>query len=355
MQNDNNSDHQWISRCFAIARRGIGNVSPNPPVGAVLVHNGKILSEGYHRQFGGPHAEVEVFQNVELSQRHLIPECILYVSLEPCCITRKTPPCTDLIIREGIKDVRISTYDPNPDISGKGIDLLRKNGIQVECGILEEEGQELIRPFAINILEHRPFVILKWAQSLHGYMGGKERIWLSHPHTNAWTHKQRSMADAIMVGARTIMIDNPLLTTRHASGKSPHRVIYDPNSNLAENYHVFQKDEKRIYYFSEKPNAKIVGDHIIQFQFTGGKSHANQILEKLFADQIGILLVEGGSYLLNVFIGENLWDEAWVIRTKHPLQEGVKAPNIRGKLLQEIESATDVITGIRKESKERKD
>src|SRR5687768_8684669 len=143
MSSDGLTDKQWILRCFDLAKRGIGHVSPNPPVGAVLVHNGKILSEGSHAYYGGPHAEVDVLKNVPDHLRHLIPDSTLYVSLEPCCIFGKTPPCTDLILKEKIKDVRVSILDPNPQIAGKGLSILKSNGVSVTHGILEEEGLDL--------------------------------------------------------------------------------------------------------------------------------------------------------------------------------------------------------------------
>ena len=215
------TDEAWMSRCFDLARRGLGRVSPNPPVGAVLVYQDRILGEGFHGYFGGPHAEVEAIRSVVQAERHLIPLATLYVSLEPCRITGKTPPCTDLILREGIKYVSVSTTDPNPAMAGSSLMHLRSKGISITEGILETEGKELIRTFSTNILLQRPHVILKWAQSKHNYIGIKgQQAWLSQPETAAWSHKQRSEVDAILVGARTIETDNPSLTTRHYTAYS---------------------------------------------------------------------------------------------------------------------------------------
>lgn len=345
-------DHQWMSRCFVLARRGIGLVSPNPPVGAILVFNGKVLGEGFHSYFGGPHAEVEAFKNVKVSDRHLIPKSTLYVSLEPCCTTGKTPACTDLILREGVKDVRVATQDPNPDIAGRGIEILRSHGVEIKCGILESEAIDLIRPFTINILQKRPYVILKWAQSKYGYIGKpNERIWLSHPYTNVWSHKKRSMVDAIMAGARTVILDDPRLTTREYPGRSPHRVIYDPNGQLNRNYKVFNADGNKVYYFSRVENTQLNEGHIIKQILSDQEPEIDQIFSSLYAKQIGILLVEGGAYVHDFFIRQNAWDEAWVIRTSHILNEGIEAPNLRGKLIEEVELETDRIIGIRNEQK----
>ncbi len=339
--------NHWISRCFDLARRGIGHVSPNPPVGAVIVHRQEIIGEGFHGYFGGPHAEVEAFKSVIPANRHLIPQATLYVSLEPCCIVGKTPPCTDLILREGVREVRIATQDPNPDVAGKGIQVLRENGIDVTCGILEDEALDLISPFRTNILHRRPYVILKWVQSQRGYIGRQDKkIWLSHPDTSIWTHKQRSMADAILVGSRTVMLDDPLLTTREYPGRSPHRVIYDPNGRLNIAFRVFNNDQCDVYYFSEKENSSVRADYVKRFILPKDKSHVEQILSILYDHQVGILMVEGGAYTHQLFIDQNRWDEACVIQTVHALNEGTKAPGVRGKLLSKILSGTDTVINI---------
>ena len=344
------SDELLISRCFALARNGIGRVSPNPPVGAVLVHNNEIIGEGFHVQYGQAHAEVEAINNVSRDKRHLIPLSTLYVSLEPCCIYGKTPPCTDLIIRVGIKDVRISVTDPNPLVAGNGIQILEKNNIHVKVGILPEEGNRLIRAFKTNIIHKRPHIILKWAQSKHGFIGEKDnRILISHPHTATWSHQLRASADAIVVGARTVRIDNPYLTTRAYPGDSPARIVYDPSGTLDESYHVFANDGKAVYYFSEKENPNILLSHINKQTFQPTE-HIPQILSTLFQNKIGIVLVEGGTYLINKFIEANLWDEAWVIKSNHDLNRGIQAPSVKGKLIDEFSSATDTVVGIQNEN-----
>ncbi len=342
-------DTTWMLRCFDLARRGIGYVSPNPPVGAVLVYQNRILAEGFHTRFGGPHAEVEAIKNVPDAERHLIPLSTLYVSLEPCCITGKTPPCTDLIIGEGIRDVRISTWDPNPAVSGSGLDRLREKGIQVTAGILESEGRELIRPFTTNIIMQRPHIILKWAQSRFGYVGTKgEQVWLSEPNTRVWSHGQRASADAILVGARTIETDNPSLTVRDFPGRSPHRVIYDPNGRLHERYMVFDDDGRSVFYFSKTSNSSLVNSAIHKYLLQPDEDDFQQILKVLFENHIGILLVEGGSYLLKKIIALDLWDEAWVIQTQHDLAQGIAAPDVMGRLITKEWVGKDRIVGIRR-------
>ncbi len=340
-------DNLWISRCFDLAKRGIGAVSPNPPVGAVLVYEGRILAEGYHHHFGGPHAEVVAIDNVAQKDRHRIADSILYVSLEPCCIERKTPACTDLIIREGIKDVRISAIDPNPSVAGKGLERLRSKGVNVIEGILKKEGDELIRPFTTNVLLQRPHIVLKWAQSNYGYSGiAEQQIWLSEPTTKTWTHRQRAMVDAIMVGARTVVTDNPALTTRHFPGRSPQRIIFDPNGKLTEGFKVFHKDGCHVHYYSLSPNQQITGTHIRQIVLKDLENALHQIMDDLFTHQIGLVLIEGGPYLHKRFIKQNLWDEAWVIRTNHPLNHGLSAPNVYGELIKKEKAGNDTILGI---------
>ena len=343
------ADTTWMSRCFDLARRGIGHVSPNPPVGAVLVYQNRILSEGFHARYGGPHAEVEAVKNAALEDRHLIPLSTLYVSLEPCCITGKTPPCTDLIIREGIRDVRISTWDPNPAVSGTGIDRLREKGIQVTVGILESEGRELIRPFTTNIVMHRPYILLKWAQSRFGYAGTNgEQVWLSESDTKVWSHSQRSGVDAILVGARTIETDNPSLTVRDFPGRSPHRVIYDPNGRLDAHYHVFDDDGQTIFYFSKTTNPHLTESNVNTYLLSPDEDDFQQILKVLFENRIGILLVEGGPTLQKKIIANDMWDEAWVIQTQHGLAKGIAAPDVMGRLITKEWVGKDRIVGIRR-------
>jgi diaminohydroxyphosphoribosylaminopyrimidine deaminase / 5-amino-6-(5-phosphoribosylamino)uracil reductase len=344
------TDQYWISRCFDLARKGIGYVSPNPPVGAVLVYQNTILAEGYHHYFGGPHAEVDAIRNVPAEHHHLIKNSTLYVSLEPCCTTGKTPPCTDLIISSGIKEVRLSAIDPNPAVAGKGITQLRDHGVRVESGILKEEGEHLIRAFSTNILKQRPYVILKWAQSKFGISGVQgQQIWFSHPYTQTWSHRLRAENDSIMVGARTVETDNPSLTTRDNPGRSPVRVVYDPNGRLDLHYKVFVEDEVKLFYFTTIENSAVKSQHLHSFLLSSDSDHATQMLSILFQHQIGSLLVEGGSYLHHLFIRENLWDEAWVVKTKNEIATGIQAPNLKGKLIETITLGMDTIVGIANE------
>lgn len=341
------TDTTWMSRCFDLARRGIGRVSPNPPVGALLVYQDRILGEGYHQYYGGPHAEVNALFAVSDQDRHLIPDSTLYVSLEPCCITGKTPPCTDLILKEGIRDVRVSTTDPNPLVAGQGLNHLRNHGVRITGGILEEEGKSLIRPFATNILHQRPYVLLKWAQSRWCYAGiAEEQVWLSDPITKTWSHSQRAQADAILVGARTVSTDDPALTVREFPGRSPARVIFDPNGRLGPGCRVFTDDGCPIYYFAFKTNPDLQLQHITSIVINPEQDAFSQMLQTLFNHQVGILLAEGGPYLQKSIIKQGLWDEAWVVQTQHPLDHGITAPEVTGIKIETFTTGNDRIVGI---------
>lgn len=336
-----------MGRCFDLARLGEGYVSPNPMVGAVLVCQDEILGEGYHTKFGASHAEVEAVRSVPEDKQHLIPKATLYVSLEPCCVYGKTPPCTNLILDHGIMDVRISTHDPNPEVAGKSLALLKNAGVHVTSGIREEEGKALIRSFRTNILHQRPHVILKWAQSKYGITGVPgQQVWLSDPVTKTWSHGQRAKVDAILAGARTVETDNPSLTTRDFPGRSPHRVVLDLHGRLHADYHVFHDDGCEVFYFSASQNPQLDASHIHQFEVSEGPGMMDRVLAILFQHRIGSLLVEGGSFTHQLFIDSNLWDEAWVIRTQHPLDKGISAPLVNGKLIERFQSGSDEVVGI---------
>ena len=222
------ADQIYLRRCLDLARRGEGFVSPNPMVGACIVYEDKILGEGYHTRFGAPHAEVEAMHAVPEDKVDLLPYATLYVSLEPCNFQGKTPPCTQLILEKKIGKVCIGSEDPNPRVSGKSIQYLRDNNVQVSMAKDPLPFQDLNKVFWINQVLGRSFVLLKYAQSSDGYMGKQgERIEISNNVTNRYTHKLRSTFDAILVGAGTAITDDPWLTTRRIPGRNPVRIILD--------------------------------------------------------------------------------------------------------------------------------
>lgn len=338
-------DEKWIGRCVDLARLGMGSVSPNPPVGAVLVYNNEIIGEGYHTGFGKAHAEVEAIKSVPEIFKGRILLSTLYVSLEPCCVHGKTPPCTDLIIQSGIPRVVIGSPDPNPLVSGNGVKILKQSGVEVISGVLEEECRNLLTAFRVNILEQRPYIILKWAQSrdLYYTLTGK-RTQLSSSRALPFTHKLRAQADAIMCGARTICIDDPLLNTRYYPGKSPVPVIIDITNQLTGKEKIFKAP--RVVYFSGKA-CEFKKVTVEPFIVPDQSDPIPFILRQLFTLDFGIVLVEGGAYLQNLVI-QTQWDEAWVIKTNHILKEGVVAPSVMGRLIEKIDTGDEEIIGIRR-------
>lgn len=284
-------DYRYMRRALGLAAAGRGHVSPNPMVGAVIVSpDGRIIGEGWHRRYGGPHAEVNAVRDVADCDRHLLPQSTIYVTLEPCSHYGKTPPCAKLLVDIGIGRVVVGAGDPNPKVSGRGIEMLRQAGITVETGLLADESRRLNKTFMTAQTLHRPFVTLKWAQSVDGFIdhrreAGKAAARFSTPLSSLLVHDRRSTHDAIAVGARTALLDRPRLDTRLVAGASPRRVLFDRHG--------------------------LVGDG--DWLRVDSTMPLSEALHTLFADHnISSLLVEGGASLLGGFISSGLWDEAYV-------------------------------------------
>jgi diaminohydroxyphosphoribosylaminopyrimidine deaminase/5-amino-6-(5-phosphoribosylamino)uracil reductase len=325
----------FMQRCLQLARKGEGFTCPNPMVGAVVVHHNRIIGEGYHRQYGEDHAEVNAIAAVK--ERTLLPDSTLYVSLEPCSHHGKTPPCTELIIKNKIPRVVVATKDPNPAVSGAGIDLMRKHGIEVTLGVMEEESRELNRIFFTNQLFHRPYVILKWAQSKDRFMDHprtslREKLpaLISNKLTHTIVHKLRTQVQGILVGTQTALLDNPQLTARKWYGQQPIRIAIDKENKIPTSSALFNKITPTIVFTAairgDLPN-EAVKQIVIDFQ----EDTNIQILQSLYQEGIYSLLVEGGARLLSSFIEKNMWDEAYVETSETMLHNGVKAPEIQGK------------------------
>lgn len=313
------------------ARAASGNVSPNPMVGALIVHNQEIIGQGIHEKFGGPHAEVNAVQSVDPKNKSRIKDSTIYVSLEPCNHYGKTGPCTELILKHEIKKLVFACFDPNPQMSGKSIQYLKNNNVEVIGPVCETEANALILPFAINQQHKRPYIILKFAQSADLYLGDyHKRIKISHPHTDLFVHQWRNEVDAILVGSNTVLIDDPALTTRYNMGKNPRRIVLDRRNRLTkEAYQVFNDD-----YFLEVP---------LELQ-----NDLPSLMKYLYENQIGILMVEGGKKILDSFIQHQLYDEIRVIRSKKiKLKEGIDSPQFTGKVNETIDLINDVIYYIR--------
>ncbi len=304
----------YMRRCLQLAKLGIGNVAPNPMVGAVLVYNDRIIGEGFHQFYGKAHAEVNCINSVSDADKNLIPSSTLYVSLEPCVHFGKTPPCADLITQQRISRVVIGCRDPFKEVDGKGIEKLRASGVDVETGILEAECLELNRRFFTFHIKHRPYVILKWAQTADGFIATStpsgERLRISNGYSNRLVHKWRSEEASIMIGTNTAMKDDPELTTRLWPGRSPIRLVLDLNLQLPRTLKVFDQSVRTIVFNSIKEEK----DNEIQYYLlTRNEDIVQQMLDALHQMNIHSILVEGGARLLQSFIDAGKWDEVRVI------------------------------------------
>lgn len=341
-------------RCLELARLGAGHTAPNPMVGAVLVYEDRIIGEGYHQLYGKAHAEVNCIDSVKEEDVPLIPLSTIYVSLEPCAHYGKTPPCADLILAKGIPKVVVGCRDPFPQVDGKGIEKLRAAGVEVVVGVLEAECVALNKRFFTFNIQHRPFVVLKWAQSANGRIagagasglgvdgvggagstpvqgGGRSeagRVFISNEYTNRLVHKWRSEEAAILVGTRTALADDPSLTVRLWSGPDPVRLVIDKELQLPGSLRLFDGKVRTIVFNMLRHEE--VGN-LAYYQLAGDSSLVHQIGQALYQLKIQSVLVEGGARLLQSFIDEDYWDEARVITNNElELPGGLAAPVLSG-------------------------
>jgi len=319
-------EKKFMDRALELAYLGLGNVSPNPMVGCVIVKGGKIIGEGWHQKFGGPHAEVNAVNNIK--DKDKVRGSDVYVTLEPCSHHGKTPPCSDLLISLGVKNVYISNPDINPLVSGKGMQKMKKASIKVTVGINEEEGSNLNKRFFTYHSKKRPFIILKWAQTIDRFIARKnfDSKWISNEYSRQLVHKWRAEEDSIMVGANTAVYDNPNLNVRDwpGEGQPPIRIVVDPNLKVPDDSLVFDGTQPTLIYNYNKSADEVNLKWI--------KLHKEEFIEELITDlynkEIHSVLVEGGSYLINSFISENIWDEARVFISENTFGEGIKAPDL---------------------------
>jgi diaminohydroxyphosphoribosylaminopyrimidine deaminase/5-amino-6-(5-phosphoribosylamino)uracil reductase len=328
----------FMSRCLELAKRGAGMTAPNPMVGAVIVYGDKIIGEGFHRCYGEAHAEVNAIHS--LKSKELLKYSTLYVSLEPCSHYGKTPPCAELIIKSGIRRVVIATYDPFPEVAGRGVDMLQKAGIEVITGVMEREAIELNRYFMTAQSKHRPYIILKWAQSRDGFIdrirtGRQEMpVKLSSSVTQIMLHKLRSEVQAIMVGTNTAILDNPELTVRRWSGKSPLRIVIDLHQKIPGDSKVFDGHHPTLVI----SNHCSAANNVEYLKVAESPDFMKDILSELYRRNINSVLVEGGASLHNSFIKNDLWDEVRIETAPVELGVGVKAADIENhKDLKPIE------------------
>lgn len=321
-------DVKYMWRCLELSLMGEGNTAPNPMVGSVIVHKGRIIGEGYHHKCGEAHAEVNAINAVK--NKSLLRESTLYVNLEPCSHHGKTPPCSDLIIRKGIPRVVIGCKDPNSLVAGKGIKKMEDAGIEVQTGMLEEESLYLNRSFFTYHSAKRPYVILKWAQTIDGFMD-IERDVEESPHVNWITgkalktlvHRWRSVNPAILVGTVTAINDNPALTVREWVGENPLRMVVDENHVLPNNLRLFDQQIPTVV-FCRKPKENKPNLEYIALDFES--PIAPQILNFLYNREVQSVIVEGGKLMLDTFLNNNLWDEIRLLTGDKFFYRGLKAP-----------------------------
>ena len=333
------SDEQFMYRALELASLGVGLVSPNPLVGCVIVHEGKIIGEGWHQKYGEAHAEVNAVNSVK--NKELLRESTLYVNLEPCPHFGKTPPCADLLIQHSVKRVVIANVDPNPLVAGSGIKKLKEAGIEVLTGILEKDGLDLNKRFFTFMEKQRPFILLKWAQTDDGFIAHSnyESRWISSEFSRQLVHKWRSEEDAVLVGTKTAAHDNPTLSVRDWSGRNPVRVVIDRFLRLPSNLNLFDKTQNTICYnvlkHEEHKNLSLIR--------LDEEDFINQLLHDLFKQKIQSIIIEGGAQTLKLFIDAGLWDEARIFTSTRSFGEGIAAPILHGHLTSQEFISTDLL------------
>ncbi len=345
-----NEHNTYMQRCLELAKKGLGHTAPNPLVGCVIVHKGIIIGEGYHQKYGAAHAEVNAIHSVK--NKDLLQDSIVYVNLEPCSHFGKTPPCADLLIKHKVKEVYIANTDPNPLVAGKGIEKLKNAGIKVTTGILEKEAAILNKRFFCFFTKKRPYIILKWAKTLDGFMdidrsqpGSNLNYWITNDELKILVHKWRSEEASIMVGTNTALNDNPQLNIRLWQGNQPLRLVLDEYLNLPETLELFNQQHPTIVFTSQKSENK----HNISFYTINfNENPIQQILDYLYEINIMSVIIEGGRELLQTFINQELWDEARILTGNKNFGKGLKAPEIEGNIASEEEINKDWLSIIYK-------
>lgn len=329
-----NTQEQYMQRCLQLALKGLGNVSPNPMVGCVIVHDDKIIGEGYHQKYGEAHAEVNAINSVK--NKPLLKSSTLYVSLEPCNHFGKTPPCADLILKYGIPNVVIGIQDPFEKVNGSGIKKLIDAGVHVTARVLEEECREINKRFFTFHIEKRPYVILKWAQSKDGIIGKKNQsLRISNELTRVINDTWRTQEDAVLIGGETARVDNPHLTVRTIEGRNPMRIILSKSGDLPANSNLFNGSATTLIYTNN--NLQYANCETVVMP---DENNLDFLLSDLYQRNIQSLIVEGGSSALNQFIKEDKWDEIRIFESEDMLEDGILAPtiNLVNSLTEQIDN-----------------
>jgi diaminohydroxyphosphoribosylaminopyrimidine deaminase / 5-amino-6-(5-phosphoribosylamino)uracil reductase len=337
----------YMRRALELALLGLGSASPNPMVGCVIVHNDKIIGEGWHQKYGEAHAEVNAINSTK--DKSILSESTVYVTLEPCSHFGKTPPCADLLIKHQVKKVVVCNTDPFPLVAGRGIEKLQNAGIEVEIGLLAEQGRKLNRRFFTKVEKGRPYIILKWAETADGFIANEnfEALRISSEYSQMYSHKWRSEEDAIMIGTNTAQYDNPNLTVRNWTGRNPTRIVLDLNKRLDKNLTVFNDEATTVLidndeWRREKGERKKGEGRMME-------GILSRIVEKIpsgsLGAELGSIIVEGGTRLLQSFIDEGLFDEIRLFKNRQLfIKKGIKSPNIQQVIFKNIQQVTDELT-----------
>jgi diaminohydroxyphosphoribosylaminopyrimidine deaminase/5-amino-6-(5-phosphoribosylamino)uracil reductase len=338
-------DEHYMERCLELASKGLGSVAPNPMVGCVIVHGDRIIGEGYHRVYGEAHAEVNAIASVK--DPGLLSGSTLYVNLEPCSHQGKTPACSRLILDRKIPRVVIGKADPNPVVAGKGLRMLKEGGTEVRTGVMEKECLELNKRFFTWHREKRPWVLLKWARTRDGFIDRLRPTenpdgvsWITNPPARQWVHKWRSEEQAILVGTRTALLDDPQLTVRHWQGRNPLRLVIDRKGTLPGHLKLFDGIAETLVFTSEPGK---VYENAGCIQIPGSTDYLPAILGYLYEHEIQSLLVEGGAALLNSFIRSGLWDEARVFTGNAYFGQGIPSPVLPSVPVHRITTGDDLL------------
>ena len=341
---------KYIKRCIELAKNGIGSTYPNPLVGSVIVYNNFIIGEGWHHKAGEDHAEVKAIKSVK--DKSLLNKATLYVNLEPCNHHGKTPPCSDLILKNDIPNVVIGCVDPHDKVAGKGIEKLKKNGCKVVSGVLEKECKSLNKRFFTFHTQQRPYIILKWAESQDGFIDKirqKARPakpnWITNQYSRQLVHKWRAEEQAILIGTNTSINDNPTLNVRQWYGKNPIRIVLDKSLRIPKDYKILDGSIKTIVFaeIGKKSN----NDNLNFRQIDFSQNIARQICHHLYELEVQSLIIEGGAQTLQTFIDANLWDEARIFTGDITFHKGIKAPEIKGADIVSKRILSDVLRIIK--------
>lgn len=330
------SQEQYMQRCLDLAAKGLGYTASNPLVGAVIVHEGRIIGEGYHMEYGGPHAEVNAVNAV--SDKSLLAESTIYVSLEPCAHHGKTPPCCDLLIQHQFKKVVIAMQDPFPKVDGEGIRRMKEAGMEIEIGVLEQKAREQNKRFLTFHEKKRPFIVLKWMQSEDGFTGRRgEKLAISNAFSSRMVHRWRGEEMGILIGPETAMNDNPSLSNRSGQGKNPERILLDRMLRVSHHLQLFTDDEP-LWILNTVKEGK---EGKLTYLKVSDENFLEAGMSRLYAEGIVSILVEGGTQIHNAMLKEKLWDEIRVGVSPAPLREGVEAPHWPGVTTEEFEVEGD--------------